>query len=145
MAKDNQVLVRLNDPQFEAFKEFAEDRDYNHAEASREIIKSRLAGEGYLQSQHYDSPVTDGGQIVERLDQTDNRIEETNGRVQQLAEQIENQKETQSRYDMLHTLLLVVGVLYIAIELLFTLPDLITFLGVPIAVALVYSLIKTAR
>lgn len=69
MVKDNQVLVRLNDPQYEAFKEFADDRDYNHAEASREIIKSRLTGEGYLQSQHYGGPVTDGG-IEKKVDET---------------------------------------------------------------------------
>jgi hypothetical protein len=82
MAKDNQVLVRLNDPQFEAFKEFAEDRDYNHAEASREIIKSRLAGEGYLQNQHYDSPVTDGG-IEEKFDETQQVLQDQSEELQQ--------------------------------------------------------------
>lgn len=113
MAKDNQVLVRLNDPQFDAFKEFAEDRDYNHAEASREIIKSRLAGEGYLQNQHYDSPVTDGG-IEERFDET-----------QQVLQNQSDELEQQGKIQMYLNLVLSLSIVWLAIVTVFSVPAIV--------------------
>jgi hypothetical protein len=112
MAKNNQVLVRLNDPQFDAFKEFAEDRDYNHAEASREIIKSRLAGEGYLQREHYDSPVADGGEVVEQ-------IEKTQAQLQSQSEQIEQQEKTQKYL----SITLIVSILWLISHIAFSVPS----------------------
>jgi len=124
MAKDNQVLVRLNDPQFEAFKKFAEDRDYNHAEASREIIKSRLAGEGYLQNQHYD-PIPDGGEIKDQLESVENQLESQS-------------KELESTNDQLDQFaaLMLLSVLYIGSETVFGLPPVVTVLGGTILIGL---------
>lgn len=66
MPKDNQYLVRVNDPTSKAIEEFAEDRDFNHAEAIREIVQSRLVSEGYLPKQYYGGPaMADGGEIRE--------------------------------------------------------------------------------
>ena len=124
MAKDNQVLVRLNDPQFEAFKEFAEDRDYNHAEASREIIKSRLAGEGYLQNQHYDT-VTDGGEIKDQLESVESKIENQS-------------KELESTNDQLDqfAVLMLLSIAYVGSEVVFGLPPLITVVGGTVLIGL---------
>ena len=110
MVKDNQVLVRLNDPQYEAFKEFAEDRDYNHAEASREIIKSRLAGEGYLQNQHYGGPITDGG-IEQKVDET-----------KQVLQNQSSQLHQQNRDQLYLQSILVLTVVWYAIVSAFAIP-----------------------
>jgi hypothetical protein len=128
MAKDNQVLVRLNDPQFEAFKEFAEDRDYNHAEASREIIKSRLAGEGYLQNQHYDSPVTDGG-----LEQ---RFDETQQTLQNQSEKLDEQQSIQTGLNLVLTL----SILWLGIHTVFSVASIVTVgTGIVLVSGLVYT------
>lgn len=128
MAKDNQVLVRLNDPQFEAFKEFAEDRDYNHAEASREIIKSRLAGEGYLQNQHYDSPVTDGG-LEQRFDETQETLE-----VQ--SEKIDENQTTQKYLSLSVSL----AIFWLGVHIVFTVPSLVSIgTGTVLIAGIVYS------
>jgi hypothetical protein len=79
MPKDNQILVRVNDPMKEAVEEFAEDRDYNKAEASRKILESRLKGEGYLRRHYGDNdlePMPDGGQIIEKLENIENDLSE---------------------------------------------------------------------
>ena len=110
MVKDNQVLVRLNDPQFEAFKEFAEDRDYNHAEASREIIKSRLAGEGYLPNQHYGGPVTDGG-IEQKVDETKQVLQSQSSELHQ-----------QNRNQLYLQTILLLTIVWYAIVRLFAVP-----------------------
>jgi hypothetical protein len=77
MPKENQILVRVNDPMNNAVEEFAEDRDYNKAEASRKILESRLKGEGYLRRQYGDDdlePMPDGGQIIEKLEDIENEV-----------------------------------------------------------------------
>jgi len=77
MPKDNQILIRVNDPMEKAVEEFAEDRDYNKAEASRKILESRLKGEGYLQRHYGDNdlePMPDGGQIIEKLEDIEEEV-----------------------------------------------------------------------
>lgn len=79
MPKDNQILIRVNDPMEKAVEEFAEDRDYNKAEASRKILESRLKGEGYLRRHYGDNdlePMPDGGQIIEKLENIENDLSE---------------------------------------------------------------------
>ena len=89
MPKENQILVRVNDPMDNAVEEFAEDRDYTKAEASRKILESRLKGEGYLQRHYGDNdlePLPDGGQVVEK-------IEEVEKEVQRVSESINSEEE----------------------------------------------------
>lgn len=89
MPKENQILVRVNDPMDNAVEEFAEDRDYTKAEASRKILESRLKGEGYLQRHYGDNdlePLPDGGQVVEK-------IEEVEKEVQRVGESIKSEEE----------------------------------------------------
>jgi len=129
MAKDNQVLVRLNDPQFEAFKEFAEDRDYNHAEASREIIKSRLAGEGYLQREHYDSPIADGGELLDE-------VQEAKKEIQSQSNQIEEQKAVQTQL----SLVLALAILWLGAHIVFNIESVVSIgTGIILMAGLVYS------
>ena len=92
MAKDNQILIRINDPMNEAVEEFAEDRDYNKAEASRKILESRLKGEGYLRRHYGDNdlePMPDGGEIKNQL----NSVHEEVNSVQ---EEVKEQNQYQS-------------------------------------------------
>jgi len=65
MAKDNQILVRVNNPTNEAVEDFAEKYDYTKAEAVRRMVEDRLAGEGHLESGR---AVPDGGEILNRID-----------------------------------------------------------------------------
>lgn len=92
MTKENQILVRVNDPMNNAVEEFAEDRDYNKAEASRKILESRLKGEGYLRRHYGDNdlePMPDGGQIIEKLEDIE---EEVSGpKTEQLEEEAEQE------------------------------------------------------
>jgi heme oxygenase len=93
MAKDNQILVRVNDPTNESVEEFAEDRDLNKAEAVRKIVESRLKGEGYLQ-RHYDNdvePIPDGGQIMEKLDGIEKEVSESSSSVSELKKEAEEE------------------------------------------------------
>ena len=122
MAKDNQVLVRLNDPQFEAFKEFAEDRDYNHAEASREIIKSRLAGEGYLQT------LTDGG-LQQKYNETQQALQNQSEEIQQ-----------QERVQMYLNAVLTLSIVWLAVVTTFSVPGVVTIgTGMILFAGLCYS------
>lgn len=111
MAKDNQVLLRLNDPQFEAFKDFAEDRDYNDAEAAREIVKSRLSGEGYL-----DYPVTDGGQLVQEIEKTRKAVDGQSERIEEQSEKIESVQDYLS-------LTLLLSLIWLGVHLAFSIPS----------------------
>lgn len=80
MAKDNQIAVRVNDPTYEAIKEYADEYDLTRAEAVRRMSERVLTGEGYLSG----PARADGGQVIERLDEIEqshqeefNRIEST--------------------------------------------------------------------
>lgn len=78
MPKENQILVRVNDPMDNAVEEFAEDRDYTKAEASRKILESRLKGEGYLRRQYGNDdlePLPDGGQVVEKIEEVEKEVQ----------------------------------------------------------------------
>jgi len=84
MPKDNQILIRVNDPMEKAVEEFAEDRDYNKAEASRKILESRLKGEGYLRRHYGDNdlePMPDGGQIIEKLEDIENEVSSSDSEI----------------------------------------------------------------
>jgi CRISPR/Cas system-associated endonuclease Cas1 len=99
MPKDNQILIRVNDPMEKAVEEFAEDRDYNKAEASRKILESRLKGEGYLRRHYGDNdlePMPDGGQIIEKLEDIENEVSGSD------VEQLEKKAEREG-YSVAHS------------------------------------------
>jgi hypothetical protein len=96
MAKDKQVLVRMNDPTYEAVQSFADDYDVSKAEAMRRIAEGRLAVQGYL-----DKPgglaMADGGQPLTKseaeslfestTDQVDSKIDQIDSKVEKVQEE----------------------------------------------------------
>jgi hypothetical protein len=84
MAKDNQILVRVNDPTDEAIESFAEKHDYTKAEAVRRMVEDRLAGEGHMGDNR---AVPDGGQILNRIEAVEksqqNRLDEIDRKVEE--------------------------------------------------------------
>jgi hypothetical protein len=92
MPKENQILVRVNDPMDNAVEEFAEDRDYTKAEASRKILESRLKGEGYLRRQYGNDdlePLPDGGQVLSKLESIDQRVDDTESLAKEVIDELE--------------------------------------------------------
>jgi len=81
MAKNNQILVRVNDPTNEAVENYAEEYDLNKAEAVREMAQRVLRGEGYLETP---GPAISDGGVVEKIDQTNDEIEKTQQKVEEL-------------------------------------------------------------
>jgi hypothetical protein len=121
MAKDNQVLVRVNDPTNEAIEDFAEDHDYNKAEAVRRIVEDRLAGQGYLDLPA-GSAIPDGGEILSKTEEIGSRTEEIESRVNDLDEQIEEVNE-QSGISNRLLLLLSLAFLWIIGDFILGYPD----------------------
>ena len=117
MPKDNQILVRVNDPTNSAIEEFAEDRDYNKAEAVREIAKSRLTSEGYLNQELYGNPdaIPDGGEVKQKLDSVEEKLDSTE-------EKIGREQRNQNYLN----LILVVSLVWIGIQLVVELGAFIT-------------------
>lgn len=95
MAKDKQVLVRMNNPTYEAIQSFADDYDVTKAEAMRRIAEGRLAAQGYL-NQPGDMAMTDGGQPLTKseaeslfqstTDQVDSKIDQVDSKVDEIEE-----------------------------------------------------------
>lgn len=81
MAKDEQLLIRMNGRTKDAIEDFAEEYEYNTSEAARKMIKGRLAGEGYLEG----ATVVDGG-MSEGVDQ---QIDELDGEIRETQDEIE--------------------------------------------------------
>jgi hypothetical protein len=95
MAKDNQIALRINDRTNEAVEQFAEEYDYNNAEAVRIILKDRLAGQGYLDEPR--SAMTDGGEITEKIEHTQEQVQKTRSEVGSLSREIQDFKSTTSK------------------------------------------------
>lgn len=93
MAKDEQILIRMNSRTKESIEDFAEEYEYNTSEAARKVIKGRLAAEGYLEG----ATVVDGG-MSESMDEQVEDIQEdvaaTQSQVGVLREEITELKNT---------------------------------------------------
>ena len=130
MPKDNQILVRVNDPTNRAIEEFAEDRDYNKAEAVREIAKSRLTSEGYLNQELYGNPdaIADGGEIKEQLDSVEKKLDSTEEKIGK-----------KQKYQNYLNLILAVSLVWIGIQLVADLGALISAVtGIPLIAGIGY-------
>ena len=93
MPKENQILVRVNDQMDNAVEEFAEDRDYTKAEASRKILESRLKGEGYLRRQYGDDdlePLPDGGQVISKIESIERQIDDKESLAEEVITELES-------------------------------------------------------
>lgn len=100
MAKDEQILIRMNNRTKESIEDFAEEYEYNTSEAARKMIKGRLAAEGYLEG----ATVVDGGRpesmdeqvedIQENVAATQSQVEATQSQVGVLKEEITQLKNT---------------------------------------------------
>jgi hypothetical protein len=92
MAKDEQLLIRMNGRTKDAIEDFAEEYEYNTSEAARKMIKGRLAGEGYLEG----ATVVDGGMaegVDERLEDLDGELQDTRSKVEYTQSEVKNLSE----------------------------------------------------
>jgi hypothetical protein len=76
--------------------------------------------------------------------ETDGGIEDSVNETEKKVSELRDTVEEQTKYDKLHTGLLIIGVLYLVSELAFNLPVLLTLSGIGIAFGLVFTLFKSA-